>query len=414
MEAATVFKALTQTALADQASHTAATAAAHHALHQIAIIRDHCEGKDFTEISVDNCVESIRTAEGGESKVQLSQLIQEETTLTALVQQLPSADDYETLRNIANRRDQALSKTAGPLLCALYTAGRGVLEDDAWTNKNQCPACGYVHDGSLLEIMNEKLNEYEAVEATTNQLLTEWTTKQWPVLRTLESRFKRDSEPGLLAQTIVDQNHIPMEPELVALWTWTKALLERAAAEIDRVRVARADIQKTLPESMVAVTSAVEAARRLQATWKEMNESQLEKADVAKKIVKIRRVKSFLDEVEARFARAEGAASQRRLAAVEPLCQSFFDAIIHQPVKPALIKPSGGEELVLQLAQFFGLTSQIGVNRRPGATETASGPHSPQRAIILPFGGNGGHAGGLAAHVAARHAASSFACAAAT
>ena len=46
----------------------------------------------------------------------------------------------------------------------------------------------------------------------------------------------------------------------------------------------------------------------------------------------------------------------RRLAAVEPLCQTFFDSIVHQPVKPALVKPGGGEELVLQLAQFFGLT----------------------------------------------------------
>jgi hypothetical protein len=41
------------------------------------------------------------------------------------------------------------------------------------------------------------------------------------------------------------------------------------------------------------------------------------------------------------------------------------------------------------------MASPLGASWRPRATETASGPHSPQHAIILPFGGTGGHVGRL-------------------
>jgi predicted RNA polymerase sigma factor len=70
---------------------------------------------------------------------------------------------------------------------------------------------------------------------------------------------------------------------------------------------------------------------------------------------RITRVKSFLDQAAAAFATAESSASQRRLAAVEPLCQPLFAAIIHDPVQPALVKPAGGEGLALSLTRFWNL-----------------------------------------------------------
>ena len=38
-----------------------------------------------------------------------------------------------------------------------------------------------------------------------------------------------------------------------------------------------------------------------------------------------------------------------------PLCRILFSAIIHEPVEPALTKPSGSEELSLSLARFWTL-----------------------------------------------------------
>jgi hypothetical protein len=352
----TTFNALTQTALADQADDIAATTAAHNALHQMAIIRSHTEGKAFQDISIDDCVVSIRNAEGGEAKVQLGRLIQDETTLFNLIEQVPTSVDYEALRDSARRRDRALARTAGPLMRALYGASRNVLDTEAWTNKRECPACGHVHENSLLDLMTDKLAEYQAVDDASGQLILEWGSKPWAGLKGLETRFKTDAEAPLFAQTHVDFNHPPSEAAVDAFWIWSKTLVDRANAQYLAQREARAEIERTLPASMVAATAAVEAARRLQTIWKEFGELESQQAINSRQIAKIRRIKTFLDNAVTIFADAEATASKRRLAAVEPLCQTFFDSIVHQPVKPALVKPGGGEELVLQLAQFFGLT----------------------------------------------------------
>jgi hypothetical protein len=355
-EAATAFNVLTQTALAEQANHVAATMAAHNALHQMAIIRSHTEGKAFKDISIDDCVESIRNAEGGEAKIQLGRLIQDETTLSSLVEQVPTNADYEALRDVAKRRDQALARTAGPLMRSLFGAGRDVLDNEAWIDKNKCPTCGHVHEHSLLDLIMDKLAEYQAVDDATSQLISEWASKPWWGLKGLETRFKTEAEAPLFAQTPVDSNHPPSETRVNAFWNWTKVLIDRANTEYLAQREARAEIERTLPASMVTATAAVEAARRLQTIWKELGELESQQAINSRQIAKIRRIKTFLDNAVTIFADAEATASKRRLAAVEPLCQTFFDSIIHQPVKPALIRPGGGEELVLQLAQFFGLT----------------------------------------------------------
>jgi hypothetical protein len=355
-EAASAFQALTQLSLVEQPDLDTAIVKAHDALHQIAVLRPHCANKVFSEISIDDCVDAVKLAEGGEDKTRLAEVVRLEANLMTLVGSGPSEEDYATLSDLARQRDDALSQTAGSLLRALYNASRDVLIDDKWTEKNKCPTCEHIDRESILKKMELRLAAFQKVEDATSQIESAWTTRSWPELQRLETAQKVAGDKPLfeiVAKRITED--ALTEREVQELWAWRAVLNQRVAIALAAAKSERETLERRLPASLVAVTTAVEAARRLQVAWKEIDEKQLELAAVEGKISSIQRVKQFVDTASELFAAAEADASKRRLAAVEPLCQTLFAAIMHQPVRPSLVKPAGAESLSLGLSQFFTL-----------------------------------------------------------
>jgi hypothetical protein len=348
------FKALTQDNLADQADHAAAQSRAFSALNQIAILAPHCKDKPFADISVNDCLTAIHAAEGGEQKTRHATLIQHEAAWQERLLNLPGAEHYATLLKLAEDRDSALEKTSGALMRHLYRAGRDVLQTEQWPDKCACPLCKAPADHSLLDEMQTNLANYEAVEASTQTLSQEWQDKAWTNFVVLEKAVRTASEPELFAET---DKHVAAQglstAQLKELWIWQATLLERAKDTTSVVTNERLELEKTLPTSVAAVTTAAEAARRLQTHWKEAATAQTSLDAVNAQISKLTRVKKFLDDAEEMFADAESKASTRRLQAVEPVCQTLFSAIMFQPVKPVLKKPDGREELALGLAEFW-------------------------------------------------------------
>ena len=106
---------------------------------------------------------------------------------------------------------------------------------------------------------------------------------------------------------------------------------------------------------MVAVTSKIEAARRLQLALNSYESSKSAFGVIAVELQRIERLRTFLISASSVFSRAEGDASARRLAAVEPLCRVFFENIVFEPVVPAISKRAGGEDLLISLANFHDL-----------------------------------------------------------
>ena len=356
IEAASAFQALTQLSLVEQPDLNTAIVKAHDALHQIAILKSHCANKVFSEISIDDCVDAVKLAEGGEDKSRLAEVVRLEANLMTLVGSGPSEEDYATLRDLARQRDSALSQTAGSLLRALYNASRDVLIDDKWTEKNKCPTCEHIDRESILKKMELRLAAFQKVEDATSQIESAWTTRSWSELQKLETAQKVAGDKLLVeivAKRIAEDELT--ETEVRELWAWRGVLNQRVAIALAAAKSERETLERRLPASLVAVTTAVEAARRLQVAWKEIDERELELTAVEGKISSIQRVKQFVDTASELFAAAEADASERRLAAVEPLCQTLFAAIMHQPVRPSLVKPAGAESLSLGLSQFFTL-----------------------------------------------------------
>lgn len=133
---------------------------------------------------------------------------------------------------------------------------------------------------------------------------------------------------------------------------------ERADSALATLRDEHQKLAAALPLSLVALTEAVWAAKRLQNTWRELKEEEAKLARENTWAERTSRLKGFLDAACALYSSAESRAGARRLAAVEPLCRDLFGAVMNQPVVPSLTKREGTEELGLALAQFFSLQSE--------------------------------------------------------
>jgi hypothetical protein len=354
-EAVSAFQSLTQASLYEQKDHAAAVSKAHGALHQIAVLTAHCVGKTFGDISLDDCVESTKKAEGGEGPARLGELQRLESTLTSQISMGPSDDDHKQLLALAQQRDDALSKTAGRLLKDLYAASRAVLTDDGWPNKSKCPACEHEGTEPLLPGLEARLVVFQELEDCTSKIDIEWKAKSWGDLRKLEEAHAVDNERLLFANTAHKVELALTADSVAELWAWRNTLIGRASAALQDAKSKREALEKELPASLVAVTTAVEAARRLQRAWKDLSDAQATLSKVTSKLAAIARVKSFLDRASDTFATAEADLSKRRLAAVEPLCQKFFGSIMYEPVKPSLAKTDGAEALSIGLSEFFTL-----------------------------------------------------------
>jgi hypothetical protein len=264
--------------------------------------------------------------------------------------------DHENLRELASRRDAALAEIGTALLRRHYQIAEEVLADSHWTDKNLCPTCDTHNDSSVLDTVRANLTSYNRVEQLTEEISAAWSERNWASLVDLERLGRGEGEPVRIAE-IANRlgDHSLMAVEVNAPWERRTELRTRLDERLGAVRAERQEIERRLPPSLVEVTTRVETARRLSESWALRRKAEQELESARSQPARLARVKRFLDKAADSFATAESSASERRLAAVLPLCRTFFAAIIYDPVEPALTKPPGSEALSLSLAKFWTL-----------------------------------------------------------
>ena len=127
-----------------------------------------------------------------------------------------------------------------------------------------------------------------------------------------------------------------------------ETLAEEAQTEAD-------GLAKVLPPSLVAATTAIETARRLQTAWQDAAHQETIRNVSASQETKIVRLKTFVDGANNAFAFAESAMATERLEKVLPVCRDLFKPIMGPSVVPALAKRPGTEELAISLSDFWSL-----------------------------------------------------------
>lgn len=350
------YEALMKTPLEPAAPQTEIESVCHGALQSIPALATHFAGKAFGEVDLDACIQTIVSEEGGERKTRHGELVRKVSELTTAAAKGPSDEDVGALADIAVQRDAAVAQTSGDLLNELYRVTEKVLTSGSWTTPDVCPACDRSGDGAVLDLVQARIAEYEKVDEETRAATTAWTTSGWLDLGPLFSAHLDDTAAaeakalcakgakGELSATELAS----LASHRLTLTTRLKTLAGDAQTEAD-------ELAKVLPPSLVAATTAVETARRLQTAWRDAAHQETLRAAAAKQEARIARLKTFLDGANDAFAVAESAMATERLEKVLPVCRDLFKAIMGQSVVPALAKRPGTEELAISLSTFWSL-----------------------------------------------------------
>ncbi len=331
---------------------------AHSILNNIPLIKPKCEGKSFDEISPEECLVSVREAEGGPDRDRLAKLLQAETRWTEAIAALPTAEFVTQLIAVARERDTALKQTQGDLFLRLYRLTQEITEREDWKDKTVCPACERQGDTSVLDHAKGKVALYDAVTAASGKLAQTWAAGDWDRLAEVEKATQQDGEALQIARAKAQVSTSEFtEAVAISLQARLEVLRQRAANALAAATAEKLTLEQRLPPSLVAVTEKVEAARRLQAALLSLETSISALSDLTSDLDRIERVRNFLTDATGAFSHAESDAATRRLAAVEPLCREIFQNIIFDPVVPAISKRAGTEDLQISLASFHDLAN---------------------------------------------------------
>lgn len=326
------------------------------ALSGIGILAPHCDGKDFADIDIDACLQTIKAEEGGERKERHVVILRRISDLEDANGKGPSEADGAALKLLVTARDEALALTAGDLLKELYQASERVLTSEGWPDPTKCPTCDREDETSVLETVQAKLEQYEAVVLSTKACANAWTAAGWPDLSVLQSLTLDEVQAaqfkGLAAK---GADGVLTSTECGELIDLVADIRAKATALLTGLATERDILQNELPPSLVAITEAVETSRRLQSDWKGLAKHEAAEATEAAREARIDRVKVFLDAAAASFATAESEMATARLKKVEPVCRSLFKSIMGQGAVPALTKKAGAEDLSIALAEFWTL-----------------------------------------------------------
>ena len=365
------FKAVTNADLDAKQAEADVKVAALAGLAANAVLKSVCDGATFDTVSFEKCHAAISVAEGGPDRAAIIDSLQREGVLTEHLTDGLTEVDFTNLKALAAARDKALAATSGDLLYKLFIANKNVLTSGAWDNDHICAACDGDSGTSQTAHMDTKLGHYAEVKAAEAKIQTEWAARNWSKLKEAEAAVIKAEDTKLAdALTTGMGTNSLTEQNVIDLWAWRTEIRERLTKRRTSLEESRAIIEARLPASLVAVTTMVEAARRLRDHWAAAKVAHTEKEVVVAKIARIERIRMFLAKAEGRFSTAESNASKRRLAKIEPDFQAMFKKIMISQVVPKLVKPADSEELSLSLSDFWGLQSQSGHPAQPLLSES--------------------------------------------
>jgi AAA domain len=333
-----------------------AQARCHAALHAIPVLTTTCASHLFMQVDVEACIAAVKVAEGGPKRERLAEIIREQEKWTKANRALPAEADLPLLATLVKAREENLRATSGALMHELYQISERVMTGETWPSPSLCPTCERDDGTSVLERVRARLGQYDAVELSTSAVAAEWTRSAWGELLDLEALTLLTGETPRMRQ-LAKAGEVGslslVEAEELAVKV--KSMRERAAKHIEALSRERSQLEQELPPSLVAVTTAIETARRLQTNWRALTAAAAELKAETDRATQVTRIKSFLDNASLVFATAESAMAASRLMSVQPVAQDLFSNIMFSPVVPALQKPPGSEELGIKLAEFWSL-----------------------------------------------------------
>lgn len=331
------------------------------ALGSEAFLKPHIADKSLNEIDFEKIKEAIKTAEGGDRRHELGQIIETLPELEALATYDITiiGTEQKNIGELIDKREELLASTRGDLFKRLYESAKEVISEDDWVDEEKCPLCESNLSFSISGHVSEQLDQYTAVVGKNLEIKNAWQASTWKKYLSAQetaAHFKAEKREQKLS--MLDGKFSSSDiskDDLAAIVEWTSRL---TAKTIDTLRAAKdrkALLEGELPPSLVHLIEKVEYGRRFTEALKIYQDNQWEEATKQKHLSIRERWKSFISRATKVFADAETTLSEARINGISAEHKSMFGEIMNvNDVVPDLRRFNDREDLDIQLSDFHG------------------------------------------------------------
>jgi hypothetical protein len=330
-------------------------------LRSIPMVATAIPASSLGEVDFEAIKTAIKKAEASDKRDHLGEVLQELSLLNNLGPAQSEANELAHFQDALAKRTEALQLTRGSLFHELYSTVERMYQEEVWTAALQCPVC----ESSLLERLpdqvTQKLQQYKDVDEGLETIHQLWRSSSW------QRRLKRFEQQAEIRSTTPSRDFTYWaaqfegpNPSLEAFQQAVEQLREMEAARVRRllqVQMEKAELERDLPPSLVALTERVELAANIQQCVRSLRTSTVKRAELAASINLRSDWMTFIEKVSDIFAGAEVRLSTAQTTALESDYRQMYEQITNNPeIVPLLHKSDSTEELHLRLARFYGLT----------------------------------------------------------
>lgn len=318
-------------------------------------------GKTVSDFDHDAAVAAIEAEEGGDSRRTLARLREDRQAIASLNFAAVHSAEIAELCAAAKARDDAVALVGSADLLSLLRSAAAVIGTGAWPNDDACPVCELGQPLPLKAQLEAKIALYAeaaSLDAALSQACNDCVAFQ--LLGQLETApalaIPADAHvrPGLLKA--IRDGAVP------------SADIDMLAARIDELVVLRdarvtalaaeiAQLETSLPPSLVAVSRKLSAAKALRDAFGQHADAVDRRGTAAAKLAKLLRWRIFIGKAAKLFSDAETALSTARLTEIEDSYKDLFPKLMRgaPDLKPVLARAGASENVDLRLSDFYGL-----------------------------------------------------------
>ena len=343
------------------------------ALRGLEILRPVIGEDDVRKLDVTAAERVVEKEEGGPLRVRHAAVLKSIADLKALVGTDAEAAEQVTILGLASERDTAMAKVGSPLLRDLYERASAVVTSAKWPDPNQCPVCDSTLTTNLSEHLRQRIAQYATADDANNRLDTAIeTAASIARLESLEAATDLavpggEKAHGPLVQAARD--HTLPTTDLTEVFARLNDLEAKRTKALERLEIERADIEKKLPPSLVAVSRMLADVKQfcdaISSHAKAIGALTKSTQDLAVR----QRWQKFIAEARDAFSTAEAKLANERIAKIQAEYRGLFGDLVRggPNVQPTLERSAGTENVDLTLSNFHGLTD---INARAVLSES--------------------------------------------
>ena len=328
---------------------------------------------DIRRVDIGAAEKLVEKEEGGPLRARYADLLKAIADLKILVPAETEPVERNTILRLASERDSAMAEVGSLALRELYERASAVVDDAAWTDPNQCPVCDTKLGMRIADHLRARIAQYSAAdEANVNLAAAVDAADSIAQLGRLESAAPlsvaaADRLYGSVTQAASD--HALATTALMNALGRLDELEHKRLGEIARLESERAEIERKLPPSLVAVSKMLASAKQFCDAISAYTGASDALAKVKKDLELRQRWQSFIVGACDAFSAAEARLANTRIATIQTEYQGLFADLVRggPDVQPTLERAAGTENVDLKLSNFHGLSD---INARAVLSES--------------------------------------------